>query len=168
VSEQPIPADANDFRLLDRRVYESVRDMDERNRFLRGLVAWSGFRSIGVEYDRPDRYAGKSKAYSLLVMELALRAILAHTLKPLAVAPILGSGLSLAGIATLLSVFATWVAGSPVQLTGVVVGCSLLVSGVLFALVGVIGMYVGLIYEQVRGRPNFVVRNLIGIESPQS
>lgn len=85
-----IPANASDFRLLDRRVYEVVRQMDERNRFVRGLVAWVGFRSIGVEHEREERYAGTSKAHSTAVLQLAVKAVLAHSQVPLVIIPLVG------------------------------------------------------------------------------
>lgn len=75
---ESIPQNASDFRLVDRKVYEVVRQMDERNRFVRGLFAWVGFRSTGIEAERPPRFAGQSGAHSLKVIDLALKGIFAH------------------------------------------------------------------------------------------
>ncbi|NBU60899.1 MAG: glycosyltransferase, partial [Actinobacteria bacterium] len=75
LTDNRIPKNASDFRLLDRKVYETVRAMNERNRFVRGLVAWVGFKSIGIEAQRPERFGGESKAHSLKVIDLAFKGI---------------------------------------------------------------------------------------------
>lgn len=164
LSETEIPKNASDFRLLDRRVYEQVREMRERNRFLRGLVAWAGFRSIGVPIERSERFAGSSKAYSLQVVELAVRGLLAHSMRPIIVMPVIGVGLFLASLAALVGLVIDWlVAGVPFPGFGTIVAVVVMLFGVLFCFLGVIGFYVGLIYEEVRGRPNYVPRLTVGL-----
>lgn len=79
LSDGAIPENASDFKLVDRKVYEAVRGMTERNRFVRGLFAWVGFKSIGVPMKRPPRFAGVSNASSTKVVELALKGIFAHS-----------------------------------------------------------------------------------------
>ena len=74
-----ITKNASDFRLVDRKVYDTVRSMDERNRFVRGLFSWVGFKSIGLPMVRPPRFAGESKAYSFGVIDLAFKGIFAHS-----------------------------------------------------------------------------------------
>jgi dolichol-phosphate mannosyltransferase len=162
-----IPRNASDFRLLDRVVYEQVRQMDERNRFVRGLVAWVGFRSVGVEHERPERFAGGSKARSLHVTQLAVKAIFAHSWVPLVIIPVIGIGLFAASILALLALGIDWlVAGVPFPGFGTIVALMVMLFGVLFCLLGVVSIYVGLIYEEVKGRPNFVIRRKVGFIEP--
>jgi len=162
-----IPANASDFRLLDRRVYEEVRRMDERNRFVRGLVAWVGFRSKGVEHEREERFAGTSKARSIGVLQLAVKAIFAHSQVPLVLIPLVGAGLFLASILALVALTIDWVTrGVPFPGFGTIVALMVMLFGILFCLLGIVSIYIGLIYEEVKGRPNFVIRQTRGLKSP--
>lgn len=164
LSETEIPKNASDFRLLDRRVYEQLRQMRERNRFVRGLVAWLGFPSIGVPIERPERYAGSSKAYSIEVAELAVRGLLAHSMRPIVLMPVIGVGLFVASVLALVGLVVDWlVAGVPFPGFGTIVSVMVMLFGILCCFLGVIGFYVGLIYEEVRGRPNFVARRVVGL-----
>lgn len=159
-----IPRNASDFRLLDRKAYEAVRSMQERNRFVRGLVAWVGFESIGVPMERPPRFAGESKAYSLKVIELAFKGIFAHSYVPLRIITILGAGISLLSLIALVAFAIFWVTvGVPFGGFGTIVSLVLLLFGVLAFMIGIVSEYVGLIYEEVKGRPNFVVAQALGL-----
>jgi dolichol-phosphate mannosyltransferase len=162
-----IPANASDFRLLDRRVYEVVRTMDERNRFVRGLVAWVGFRSTGVEHEREERYAGTSKAHSIGVLQLAVKAILAHSQVPLVIIPLVGVGLFAASIIALIVLTIDWATlGVPFPGFGTIVALMVMLFGILFCLLGIVSIYIGQIYEEVKGRPNFIVRQTLGFVGP--
>ena len=158
-----IPANASDFRLLDRSVYEVVREMDERNRFVRGLVAWVGFRSVGVEHEREERFAGTSKAHSLPVLQLAIKAVFAHSQVPLVIIPTVGVGLFAVSILALIVLTIDFIAfGVPFPGFGTIVALMVMMFGILFCLLGIVSVYVGLIYEEVKGRPNFIVRQTRG------
>ena len=162
-----IPANASDFRLLDRRVYEQVRNMDERNRFVRGLVAWVGFRSIGVEHEREERFAGTSKAHTVGVLQLAVKAVFAHSQVPLVLIPLIGLGLFAVSLVALVGLTIDWITrGVPFPGFGTIVALMVMLFGILFCLLGIVSIYIGLIYEEVKGRPNFVVRQTLGFESP--
>ena len=159
-----IPKNASDFRLLDRKVYESVRGIHERNRFVRGLVAWVGFKSVGVPFERPPRFAGESKAYSLKVFELALKGIFAHSYVPLRLISLFGLVMSVFAVIGLGSAAVLWITqGVPFGGFGTIVALILLVLGVLSFMIGVVSEYVGMIYEEVKGRPNYVVSEVIGL-----
>jgi glycosyltransferase involved in cell wall biosynthesis len=164
-----IPANASDFRLLDRRVYEQVRSMDERNRFVRGLVAWVGFRSIGVEHEREERFAGESKAHTISVLQLAVKAVFAHSLVPLVLIPVVGVSLFVGSLLALLGLTVDWITrGVPFPGFGTIVALMIMLFGILFCLLGVVSTYIGLIYEEVKGRPNFVIRRTYGfVDSPR-
>jgi glycosyltransferase involved in cell wall biosynthesis len=158
-----IPENASDFRLVDRKVYEAVREMNERNRFVRGLFAWVGFKSIGIPMDRPERYAGKSNADTFKVLELAIKGLFAYSYKPLRFISLAGLIISLMSLVAIivLAVLAVFV-GVPFAGFGTIV--ALIIGGFGFQtlLLGIVSEYLGLVYEESKGRPNFIVSEKIG------
>ncbi len=159
-----LPRNASDFRLMDRRLYEAVRRMDERNRFMRGLVAWAGFRSTSVPVPRPPRYAGESKAYSLPVIGLAFRALFAHSYLPLRIITVTGIAASVLAVILMVILGLLWIArGVPFAGFGSLVALVLLGFGLLTLMLGVISEYLSLVYEEVKRRPNFLVREIRGL-----
>ena len=156
LTSDAIPRNASDFRLVDRRVYETVRGMEERNRFIRGLFAWSGFRSVGVEHKREPRFGGVSNAHSLKVIDLALKGIFAHSYVPLKLISLFGAALSLLSFIVLVALSLRFLLlGVPFAGFGTIVGLILLLFGFLFTMLGIVSEYVGLIYEEVKQRPNY-------------
>jgi dolichol-phosphate mannosyltransferase len=165
LTSDAIPRNASDFRLVDRRVYETVRGMEERNRFIRGLFAWSGFRSVGVEHKREPRFGGVSNAHSLKVIDLALKGIFAHSYVPLKLISLFGAALSLLSFIVLVALSLRFLfLGVPFAGFGTIVGLILLLFGFLFTMLGIVSEYIGLIYEEVKQRPNYVVRETHGLE----
>jgi dolichol-phosphate mannosyltransferase len=163
-----IPAAAGDFRLVDRRVVEAFRAMPERNRFVRGMFAWLGFEQVAVPYAVPSRFAGSSKYTLRKMLRLATDGLVSFSTRPLRLALDLGfvvSGLSfLFGLATLVSKFAgTFLV--PGWLTIVLV--TSFVGGIQLIVIGVVGEYVGRIYDEVKARPLYLVRELHGFEHEQ-
>ncbi|WP_051639712.1 glycosyltransferase family 2 protein [Cellulomonas sp. URHE0023] len=164
LTDGAIPRNVSDFRLVDRGVYESINGMQERNRFLRGLFAWAGYKSIGIPHERPPRFGGESKAYSLKVLDLAFKGIFAHSYVPLRLITILGLFVSFISIVLLFIYSVRWVvSGVPFAGFGTLVGLMLLLFGILFSMIGVVSEYVGLIYEEVKQRPNYIVRRKVGL-----
>jgi len=158
LTDNRIPKNASDFRLLDRKVYEAVRDMDERNRFVRGLVAWVGFTSVGVEIARPPRFAGESKAYSFQVIDLAFKGIFAHSYKPLRIITVTGILVSVLSVVGFIALALRWfLVGVPFGGYGTLVTIALFSFGLLTFMLGIIAEYLGLIYEEVKKRPNYVI-----------
>jgi dolichol-phosphate mannosyltransferase len=159
-----ITKNASDFRLVDRKVYEAVRSMEERNRFVRGLFSWVGFKSIGLPMVRLPRFAGESKAYSLGVIDLAFKGIFAHSYVPLRLITLTGFVLSgIAAIAVFVLAFGFVFRGVPFPGFGSIICLMLVGFGVVTLLLGVVGEYLALIYEEVKLRPNFVVTRKVGI-----
>lgn len=159
-----IPRNASDFRLVDRKVYETINAMEERNRFVRGLFAWVGYRSLGVEHERAPRFGGVSNAHSLKVIDLAFKGIFAHSYVPLRLITVTGFLVSILSFLTLIILALRFIfLGVPFAGFGTIVGFTLLLFGILFLLIGVVSEYVGLIYEEVKQRPNFVVRERVGL-----
>lgn len=160
-----IPAAAGDFRLADRRVIDAFRAMPERNRFVRGMFAWLGFRQVAVPYVVPERFAGSSKYTLPRMIRLATDGLVSFSTAPLRLALDLGfvvSGLAfLFGIATLI----TKLAGAflvPGWLTIVLV--TSFIGGIQLIVIGVVGEYVGRIYDEVKARPLYLVRDLHGFD----
>jgi len=164
LTDNRIPKNASDYRLLDRKVYEAVKSMNERNRFVRGLVAWVGFKSIGIEAERPERFGGESKAHSLKVIDLAFKGIFSHSYIPLKMITATGVAISLTSFIALLVCVVAWVTvGVPFAGFGTIVSVAVLAFGSITFMLGIIAEYLGLIYEEVKGRPNFVVSELLGL-----
>ena len=166
-SSVEIPAAAGDFRLADRRVIEAFRAMPEQNRFVRGMFAWVGFRQIGVSYAAPPRYAGRSKYTVRRMIRLATDGLLSFSTKPLRLVLDIGFVVSIMafmfGIGTIISKFA----GAflvPGWLTIVLV--TSFIGGIQLIVIGVVGEYVGRIYDEVKARPLYLVRELHGFDQP--
>jgi dolichol-phosphate mannosyltransferase len=161
-----IPADVGDFRLIDRRVVETLHAMPERDRFLRGLVVWTGFRQEGVWYERHPRAAGETKFPFRRMFSFALDGIFSFSTVPLRLASYVGftaSLLALTGIvyAFYIKLFTVGVVpGWAAQWIG-----TLFLGGVQLISLGVIGEYVGRIYGDVKRRPLYVVRERIGFDA---
>ena len=164
-----IPKNVSDFRLVDRKVYETLNTMQERNRFVRGLFAWVGYKSIGIHHERAPRVAGVSGAHTFKVISLALKGIFAHTYVPLKLILVMGLTMSALSFTSLIAlVIRSIIYGTPFPGFGTIVAVLLLMFGVLFTVLGVIAEYIGLIYEEVKQRPNFIVKTRVGLNDTQS
>ena len=157
------PENVSDFRLIDKKVYKIINQMEERNKFLRGLIAWSGFNQIGISFERKERFAGKSKADFLTVLKVAANGIFSFSYLPLKIVTILGFLLSIISFLMIfyqIVLFVIYGRGAP-GISTVVILVSFLFS-MLFLILGVMGEYISRIYDEVKGRPNFIVKNKIG------
>lgn len=157
-----LPLDAGDFSLLSRRVVEEIRRTPEHHRYLRGLRAWAGFRQIGVPVERAARHAGAAKYSMGRLVELGLDGIFSFSIVPIRAAAVLGFGA--VALTVLFALYAVWAKlvwdRSPQGFTALLVVVTF-VSGVLLFFLGVIGEYVGRIYEEVKGRPLYVVDRVV-------
>ncbi len=165
LSDRPIPDNVGDFQLFDRRVIEALLALPERNRVMKALFSWVGFKRAVVEFDRRPREAGTTKWSPWRLGELALDAITAHTRKPLRFASYFGllvSALSLL-YATILIVLAVL---HDIHVPGYasIMVVVLFLGGVQLITIGIIGEYLGRVYDEVKQRPLFVVRERIGFE----
>ena len=163
LSADKIPEHAGDFRLLDRKVVDVIRRMPERNRFMKGLFAWSGFRQAAVEYDRAERTVGQTKFNYWRLWTLAIDGITSGSTVPLRVWSYLGATVALFAIIyaayvtvrTLL--FGVDVPGYPSLMVAI-----LFLGGVQLISLGVLGEYVGRLLVEAKGRPIYIVREEIG------
>ncbi|NCP87857.1 MAG: glycosyltransferase [Anaerolineae bacterium CG_4_9_14_3_um_filter_57_17] len=163
ITDVKIPLDTGDFRLIDRKVVDVMNSMRERHRFLRGMSAWIGFKQIGVEYKRAARHAGVTKYPFSKMLKLALNAITGFSYFPLQVATYFGffaAGLAIVAIPIVASMRLAgshFFEGQTTTLISV-----LFLGGVQLISLGILGEYIGRIYDEVKGRPLYVVR-----EAPQ-
>jgi len=166
LSDTPIPLDTGDFRLMSRRVVDALRAMPERDRFVRGMVSWVGFRQIALPYRRAERFAGESKYPLRKMLRFATDGLLSFSTKPLQMAISMGvasSVLALAGIIYALVVrlaTAQWVEGWAALFIAV-----MFFGGVQLITVGILGEYIGRIYHEVKRRPLYLVGETVGLDA---
>ncbi|ADY55944.1 glycosyl transferase family 2 [Syntrophobotulus glycolicus DSM 8271] len=164
LTEIDIPVDTGDFRLLDRKVCEELKRIPEKNRFMRGLVSWIGFKQAAIEYERDERPAGETK-YSLKKMiKLSIDGMTSFSLKPIKLASYAGAVLIAAGLVCCV-VFLT-LKGNTFSAPGwkLVIILQLFLSGMLLTMMGIMGEYIGRIYDEVRHRPLYIVSECYGLK----
>lgn len=158
MSDFSIPPDTGDFRLMDRRVVEAFRRCRERNRFVRGLVAWAGFRQAAVDYEREPRHAGRTKYGFFKLLHLAFDAISGFSSVPLRLAVYFGFVVCAASVVMAAVIVVQKLAwGIPVQGYALLATGFFFLSGVQIFIMGVVGAYVGRVYRQVQERPLYLV-----------
>lgn len=162
ISDVHLPLDAGDFGLMSRRVIEHLRQMPEHHRYLRGMRSWVGFRQVGIPVERGERFSGDSKYSFLRLLRLAADGIFAFSIVPIRVAALLGAIVS--SVSILYAFYALYaklfLRESPKGFTALIVMVTFL-SGVLLFFLGVIGEYVGRIYEEVKSRPIYLIDRVI-------
>jgi dolichol-phosphate mannosyltransferase len=163
LSELSLPLDSGDFALLSRRVVEELRRLPEHHRYLRGLRTWVGFRQVGIPVDRDERHSGTSKYSLTKLFKLASDGIFAFSIVPLRAAILLG--MLATAISSAFAVYAVYarifLRQSPKGFTALVLLITFL-SGILLFFLGIIGEYVGRLYEEVKARPLYIVDKTVG------
>jgi glycosyltransferase involved in cell wall biosynthesis len=153
-----LPHGVADFRCMSRQVVNAVASMPERNRFLRGMTRWVGFNQATVQYDRAARAGGFSKYSTRAMVRLAADAIVSFSTIPLKIASVLGSIISLLGLVYgLVVVVQRLVSGTSVPGFTTLIVALMVVGGVQLACLGIIGQYLGRVYDESKGRPLFIV-----------
>lgn len=170
VSEYEIPRNASDFRLVSRRAYETFNSLPERVRLVRSVWPWLGFPSSNIEYERPARTKGKSSFKPLVTTPFAVRSILASSFRVLRVFSLLALVLFvLSLLAVAFTVVGVLVFGVPFAGFGTISTVGLLLFSLLFLFLAVISEYLAIIFDEVRGRPAFLVAERVrGEASPDS
>ncbi len=170
MSKVPIPRDTGDFRLLDRRVVDVLKQLPERTRFMKGLFAWVGYRQAEVVYDRAPRYSGETKWNYWRLWNFAIDGIVSFSVAPLRIWSYVG--IVFASISLLYGSFLlvrTLLSGNDVPGYASLMVAVLFLGGVQMMSLGVLGEYLGRVYEEVKGRPLYLVRDAYGIgDSAQS
>lgn len=153
-----LPRDTGDFRLMDRKVVDAFNQCPERNRFVRGLICWVGFRQTGIRFHRKPRYAGKTKYNYFKLMRLAVDSIVAFSIVPLRLATLIGAVVGAGSFVLFLAVLAEKLRGESPQPGYALLGTGILLLGsVQIFLLGIIGEYIGRIYQEAQRRPLFVI-----------
>jgi dolichol-phosphate mannosyltransferase len=169
LSEVPIPLDTGDFRLMDRAVVDALKRMREKHRMLRAMTSWVGFRQVALPYERAERFAGESKYPLRKMLAFALDGIISFSAIPLKVVTMVGltfSALSVIGIiyALVMRLLTdNWVEGWTLIFITL-----LLIGGLQFLFLGVLGEYVGRIYSEAKDRPLFLIMEELGFDQKQS
>ena len=166
LTDVDIPVDTGDFRLIDRKVCDALKSIRERNRYIRGIISWLGFTQVGLEFTREERFAGKTKYPFKKMLNFAFDAITSFSLKPLKLSSYLGMLLSFCSFVCLLVVFyqklftnrtvAGWASTMVVNL---------FFNGIVLMMLGIAGEYIGRIYDETKGRPLYVVRQVRNFRS---
>lgn len=165
MSEVEIPRDTGDFRLIDRKVAEVFKNMPERNRFIRGMISWVGFKQYALEYERQERFAGETKYPLKKMLKFASDGIIAFSAKPLKI-------ISIIGILSIVLSFLLLIYSVVVKITGAysTPGWSSIIcaisffSGVQLLSLGVIGQYIARIYDESKSRPLYIVEETINMD----
>ncbi len=171
ITNVDIPLDTGNFRLMDQQVVVALRQMREQHRFMRGMSSWVGFKQTGVEYVRRPRYAGETKYSVRKMLKFALDGITSFSYLPLQLATYFGfltAGLSVVGIlvAIGLRLFMHDNDTSPLMGQATTLVSVLFLGGVQLIFLGIIGEYLGRIYDEVKGRPLYIVSETLGFEHP--
>jgi len=157
-----VPLDAGDFRLMSRRVVVALRELREAHRFVRGMVAWVGFKQTDVPYDRPGRFAGETKYPLRKMIRFALDGITSFSILPLRFSTYLGIAMNIGSMAIVLwALLAKYVFEKVVPGWTFIVVLVAVFSGVQLLMVGILGEYIGRIYEEVKRRPLYIVADTV-------
>lgn len=157
-----VPRDTGDFRLMDYRAVKALQRLRERHRFVRGMVSWIGFRQTAFLYDRPERFAGNTKYPFRKSLRLAVEAIISFSYAPLRLASYLGVAVSSLAFVYILVVIGLKILGINFPGYTSLMASILLLGGVQLTVLGIIGEYIGKIFEQGQGRPLYFIDRIIG------
>ncbi|MCR4326815.1 MAG: glycosyltransferase, partial [Candidatus Roizmanbacteria bacterium] len=165
VSSIDIPLDSGDFCVMSRRIVDAINTLPERNRFIRGLRSWVGYRQIGLTYERSERYAGKSKYSLRKLFKLAFDGIVSFSYAPLQILTVTGFLFFIVSIlASLITIYfklftSVYIPrGFPTTIITI-----LFIGGINMLALGIIGEYIGRIYDEVKHRHQFVVESMLGV-----
>ena len=166
LTQVEVEPNAGDFRLLDRRALDALLAMPERNRFLRGMTSWVGFTQEAVEYERDPRFAGETKYTPRRMLRFSLDAISSFSHLPLQLATVLGFIFSCVAFLAIPIAIGFRIAGEFVPGITTVLLVVLLLGGIQLITVGIIGEYLGRVYDEVKQRPLYVVDRRLNVEAP--
>jgi dolichol-phosphate mannosyltransferase len=157
-----IPLDAGDFRLMSRRALDALLAMPEQARFIRGMVAWIGFRQVPLAYDRQERFAGETKYPLSKMMRFALDALTGFSSAPLKLASHVGLALSIGSVILILYIAYAWAAGRNIQGWTSLMLVVLIVGAVQMFVLALMGEYIGRLYNEAKRRPLYIIQEVAG------
>lgn len=163
LTDVDIPVDSGDFRLIDRKVCNAMKNIKEKNRFVRGLVSWVGFRQTAVEYVREERFAGETKYPLHKMIKLSMDAMTSFSHKPLKLAVYLGFSFSfLSFLYLLFAICERLFTPNTVPGWTAIMATSLFFNGIILIILGIIGEYIGRIYDETKDRPLYIIASKAG------
>ncbi len=170
VTDVDIPVDTGDFRLIDRSVADALKQLPERNRYVRGLMSWVGFKQTALEFERSERFAGTTKYPLKKMLKLAMDGIMSFSFKPLKIATWLGSFISAASFIYLITVLLQHLIRPETTQPGwaSLIAAILFFNGITLLILGIIGEYIGRIYDEVKNRPLYIVRETLNLSERES
>jgi len=158
------PENASDFRLIDKKVYQTINNTSEQNKYLRGLIMWTGFKNIGIPFDRTKRFAGESKADFKTAFYVALNGIFSFSYLPLRFVSILGIGITfISFLMILFYLYLYFVHGREAPGAATMILLTLSLFGVLFFVLGIISEYLARIYDEVKNRPTYIIKDKVNL-----
>ncbi len=166
LSETIIPQNTGDFRLIDRKVIEVLREMREESRYYRGMVAWVGFSQIGIEYERDTRYAGKSNFSPLKYVRFAVDGLTSFTEKPLYFSSVLGIFITLISFSFLIALITKKIIDPGFSIPGwpSLITLVLFFGGIQLLSIGVVSIYISKIFKEVKKRPLYIVSEKVNLD----
>lgn len=157
-----IPVDTGDFRLIDRKVCDTLNSLPEKNRYVRGLVSWVGYKQTYVEFVRQERFAGDSKYPLKKMMKLAFDGITSFSFKPLAASAYMGGAALIIGFVMFIAVLIkNIIAGMGILSLGLMLAINLAMFGLILGCVGIMGQYIGRIFDEVKDRPLYIIESIV-------
>lgn len=161
-----IPVDTGDFRLIDRTVCDALKALPEKNRYVRGLVSWIGYKQTYVEFVRQERFAGETKYPLKKMMKLAFDGITSFSYKPLTYIGYAGGAIfGVGAISTLAVIIKNIATASSILSLGLVLAINLMLFGMVFASIGIMGEYIGRIFDESKGRPIYIIDNIVNYKN---
>jgi glycosyltransferase involved in cell wall biosynthesis len=166
MTDVDIPVDTGDFRLIDRKVSEALKQLPERNRYVRGLMSWVGYKQVAIEFQRSERFAGETKYPLKKMIKLAMDGIMSFSYKPLKIATYVGSIISFISFFYLIAVLLQRIFWPESVQSGwaSLIAVSLFFNGIILLILGIIGEYIGRIYDEAKGRPLYIISRLDNME----
>ena len=164
-----IPVDTGDFRLIDKKVCDSMKTLGERNRYVRGIVSWVGFKQKAVEYVREERFAGETKYPIKKMIKFAIDGLTSFSYAPLRLATTLGTFMSLCSFIYLIVILIQRLfTNTTVTGWASTIAVLLLTQGIVLMMLGIIGEYIGRIFDEIKGRPIYIVSETKGFKDDNS
>jgi len=167
-TEVDIPLDAGDFRLMSRRALDALLAMPEQARFIRGMVAWIGFKQVPLPYDRQERFAGETKYPLRKMMRFAFDALTGFSSAPLKLASHAGLWLSLGSLLLILYIAYAWLAGQSIQGWTSLMLVVVVLGAIQMFVLALMGEYIGRLYNEAKGRPLYIVQEVSGGEHAEA
>lgn len=166
MSKTKMPQNVGDFRLVSRKVIDTLKETQEYQRFLRGMISWVGFNQTGIEFERRERFAGRSKYSSVSMLKLAVDALLSFSFFPLRIASFIGITTALGAIIFIFYTLYITTGGQTVKGWSSTIVIILFLGSIQLITIGIIGEYLGRIYEEVKKRPLYVIESTKGLKVP--